>query len=205
MAYRSGTYVAFHANNKKEPHESDRKYLELLKAWNVRSDDDFKFVDRPRQRGCGTGLQQACDPRTIPQNAVAQFQAPALGYREYHQRRHRLGAVRDSLRRGRMRDPDHRRISRQGINSGREPGIEFVARSFEDSDQRRTRPRHTHTVQEIPYSRRDRSVRSDEVSERRRQRTLYRSGISELEPALTNFLSALRADSGAPESLREFG
>jgi len=44
-AYRTGTYVAFHANGQKEPTESDIKYYNLLKAWNVRSDNDFSFTD----------------------------------------------------------------------------------------------------------------------------------------------------------------
>ena len=32
MAYRNGTYIAFHANNATEPTESDFKYYNLLKA-----------------------------------------------------------------------------------------------------------------------------------------------------------------------------
>ena len=45
MAYRYGTYVAFHANNTKEPTETDIKYYNLLKAWQVRSDNVFSFVN----------------------------------------------------------------------------------------------------------------------------------------------------------------
>ena len=45
MGYRTGTYVAFHAEGKKDPTESDIKYYQLLKAWNVRDDNDFRFVD----------------------------------------------------------------------------------------------------------------------------------------------------------------
>lgn len=45
MACRNGTYVAFHANKTKQPTESDIKYLNLLRAWKVRSDGDFKFTD----------------------------------------------------------------------------------------------------------------------------------------------------------------
>jgi hypothetical protein len=45
MAYRSGTYVAFHANNTREPDRSDIKYYNLLKAWNVWPDDDFRFTN----------------------------------------------------------------------------------------------------------------------------------------------------------------
>mgnify|MGYP001600289547 CR=1 FL=1 len=45
MAYRNGTYVAFHANGTSEPTESDLKYYGLLKAWKVRADGDFEFID----------------------------------------------------------------------------------------------------------------------------------------------------------------
>lgn len=45
MAYRNGTYIAFHANNTTEPTESDIKYYNLLKAWKVRRDNDFVFIN----------------------------------------------------------------------------------------------------------------------------------------------------------------
>ncbi len=45
MPHRTGTYVAFHADGKRDPTESDIKYYHLLKAWHVREDNDFKFVD----------------------------------------------------------------------------------------------------------------------------------------------------------------
>lgn len=45
MAYRNGTYVAFHANGTAEPTESDMKYYLLLKAWKTRSEGDFEFVN----------------------------------------------------------------------------------------------------------------------------------------------------------------
>ena len=45
IAYRSGTYVAFHANSMKQPTESDIKYYNLLKAWNVRPEHEFGFTD----------------------------------------------------------------------------------------------------------------------------------------------------------------
>ena len=45
MAYRNGTYIAFHANNTTEPTESDIKYYNLLKAWDVRTEDDFHFIN----------------------------------------------------------------------------------------------------------------------------------------------------------------
>ena len=41
MAYRNGTYVAFHAQGTSEPTESDMKYYRLLLAWN--SNDSIEF------------------------------------------------------------------------------------------------------------------------------------------------------------------
>ncbi len=45
MPERKSTYVAQHANLAKEPAETDAKYLELLRAWNVRDDNDFTLTD----------------------------------------------------------------------------------------------------------------------------------------------------------------
>jgi hypothetical protein len=45
MAYRNGTYVAFHADGTSQPTESDMKYYNLLRAWHVREDNDFEFVN----------------------------------------------------------------------------------------------------------------------------------------------------------------
>lgn len=45
MAYRNGTYVAFHANGTAEPTESDMKYYQLLRAWNIRTEGEFEFVN----------------------------------------------------------------------------------------------------------------------------------------------------------------
>lgn len=51
MAYRNGTYVAFHANGQTEPTESDIKYYNLLKAWLVRNDEGFSFIDSHEKTG----------------------------------------------------------------------------------------------------------------------------------------------------------
>lgn len=51
MAYRNGTYVAFHANGAKEPTESDIKYYNLLCAWNANRDDDFAFINSHTKNG----------------------------------------------------------------------------------------------------------------------------------------------------------
>jgi len=45
MAYRNGTYIAFHANKTTDPTASDIKYYNLLKAWTALTDDDFSFVN----------------------------------------------------------------------------------------------------------------------------------------------------------------
>jgi hypothetical protein len=45
MAYRNGTYVAFHANGTDIPIDSDIKYYNLLKAWTAKTDDDFSMIN----------------------------------------------------------------------------------------------------------------------------------------------------------------
>lgn len=45
MAYRNGTYVAFHANSTSDPTESDIRYFNLLKAWAENDKFEFDFVN----------------------------------------------------------------------------------------------------------------------------------------------------------------
>ncbi|MEZ8042483.1 TIR domain-containing protein [Vibrio sp. 1F263] len=45
MAYRNGTYIAFHANGTKDPTASDIKFYNLMKAWTNKTDDDFSFIN----------------------------------------------------------------------------------------------------------------------------------------------------------------
>lgn len=45
MAYRNGTYVAFHAEGTNVPTDSDMKYYNLLKAWTAKQDDDFTMIN----------------------------------------------------------------------------------------------------------------------------------------------------------------
>jgi hypothetical protein len=46
MAYRNGTYVAFHADGNNQPGgKSDIDYYNLLKAWSTKSDDDFTMIN----------------------------------------------------------------------------------------------------------------------------------------------------------------
>ena len=50
MAYRNGTYIAFHANNTSDPSASDMKYYNTLKMWKVRDESDFRFVNSHEKR-----------------------------------------------------------------------------------------------------------------------------------------------------------
>ena len=45
MAYRNGTYVAFHAHGTNQPGESDIDYYNLMKAWSAKTDDDFTMIN----------------------------------------------------------------------------------------------------------------------------------------------------------------
>src|SRR6267154_2603061 len=45
MAYRNGTYVAFHAAGTNQPGKSDIDYYNLTKAWTAKTDDDFTMIN----------------------------------------------------------------------------------------------------------------------------------------------------------------
>lgn len=45
MAYRNGTYIAFHAEGKTDPTASDIKYYRMMKAWHEHDGVEFKFVN----------------------------------------------------------------------------------------------------------------------------------------------------------------
>ncbi|MBI4067715.1 TIR domain-containing protein [Candidatus Gottesmanbacteria bacterium] len=45
MAYRSGTYVAFHAEGTSDPTESDMKYYRLVEAWKNNENLEIKFIN----------------------------------------------------------------------------------------------------------------------------------------------------------------
>jgi hypothetical protein len=45
MAYRNGTYVAFHANGTNVPGKSDMDYYNLMRAWSAKPDDDFSMAN----------------------------------------------------------------------------------------------------------------------------------------------------------------
>lgn len=45
MAYRNGTYIAFHADGTNIPGKSDIDYYNLLRAWSATPDDDFTMIN----------------------------------------------------------------------------------------------------------------------------------------------------------------
>lgn len=45
MAYRNGTYIAFHADGNNRPGKTDIDYYNLMKAWTAKSDDDFTMIN----------------------------------------------------------------------------------------------------------------------------------------------------------------
>lgn len=45
MAYRNGTYIAFHAEGNPDPTASDIRYYRMIKAWHERDKTDFRFVN----------------------------------------------------------------------------------------------------------------------------------------------------------------
>ena len=45
MAYRNGTYIAFHAEGNSDPTASDIRYYRMLKAWHQNDGIEFKFVN----------------------------------------------------------------------------------------------------------------------------------------------------------------
>ncbi|MBX3560272.1 MAG: TIR domain-containing protein [Sphingomonas sp.] len=45
MAYRNGTYIAFHAEGITDPTASDIKYFNIMKAWHENDDISFRFIN----------------------------------------------------------------------------------------------------------------------------------------------------------------
>jgi hypothetical protein len=45
MAYRNGTYVAFHADGNNIPGQTDIDYYQLMRAWSAHPDDEFAMVN----------------------------------------------------------------------------------------------------------------------------------------------------------------
>jgi hypothetical protein len=45
MAYRNGTYVAFHAEGNSDPTDTDQRYYRMLEAWKASDKLDFTWVN----------------------------------------------------------------------------------------------------------------------------------------------------------------
>ena len=45
MAYRNGTYIAFHADGTNQPGKSDIDYYNLMVAWTEKKDEDFSMIN----------------------------------------------------------------------------------------------------------------------------------------------------------------
>ena len=45
MAYRNGTYIAFHADGNNVPGKTDIDYYYMMRAWSAKPDDDFTMVN----------------------------------------------------------------------------------------------------------------------------------------------------------------
>ena len=45
MAYRNGTYIAFHANGTNLPGKSDMDFYNLMRAWSAHPDDEFALIN----------------------------------------------------------------------------------------------------------------------------------------------------------------
>ncbi len=45
MAYRNGTYIAFHAEGTNRPGKSDIAFYNIMKAWSKKTDDDFTMIN----------------------------------------------------------------------------------------------------------------------------------------------------------------
>lgn len=67
MAYRNGTYIAFHANGTTDPTASDIKYYNLIKAWSEREDDDFSIINSHEKTAAvrDTSLRQTLRTRLV--------------------------------------------------------------------------------------------------------------------------------------------
>lgn len=65
MAYRNGTYIAFHAQGTNIPTDSDMKYYTLLKAWTAKTDDDFSLINSHEKNSAvrDTSLKQTLQNR----------------------------------------------------------------------------------------------------------------------------------------------
>ena len=73
MTYRrTGTYIAFHAEGKKDPTASDIKYFNLLKAWKSSKGREFNFTDSHEKTGA---IQDRSKKATVERHLKSRLQA----------------------------------------------------------------------------------------------------------------------------------
>ncbi len=70
MAYRNGTYVAFHAGGTTDPTKSDIKYYNTMKMWNASKHIDFSLVDSHEKT---SSVRDSSRKETLKRNLVARL------------------------------------------------------------------------------------------------------------------------------------
>ena len=72
MAYRNGTYVAFHAGGTTDPTKSDIKYYNTLKMWNAHKHIDFNLCDSHEKT---SSVRDSSTKETLRRNLVARLRS----------------------------------------------------------------------------------------------------------------------------------
>jgi len=70
MAYRNGTYIAFHAEGTNVPVDTDMKYYNLLKAWTAKGDDDFSMINSHEKTAA---VRDSSERRTLRDRLVTRL------------------------------------------------------------------------------------------------------------------------------------
>lgn len=70
MAYRNGTYVAFHAGGTTDPTKSDIKYYNTLRMWNANKNIDFKLIDSHEKTA---SVRDSSKKETLRRNLVTRL------------------------------------------------------------------------------------------------------------------------------------
>lgn len=70
MAYRNGTYVAFHAGGTTDPTKSDIKYYNTMKMWDASKHIDFSLCDSHEKT---SSVRDSSRKETLKRNLVARL------------------------------------------------------------------------------------------------------------------------------------
>ena len=70
MAYRNGTYVAFHAGGTSDPTKSDIKYYNTLKMWDSNKNIDFKLINSHEKT---SSVRDTSKKETLRRNLVTRL------------------------------------------------------------------------------------------------------------------------------------